>query len=103
MNSKVLQIMFCLSIFALTTLAQDEGAKQIDEFGRLPCGDFESRMQNISIEFQNFSDSKIYIVYYGGRYRKENVLNKKTKSFDKIRLKYSHREDGLRWAKSIPL
>jgi len=52
---------------------------------------------------ENSSNSKIYVVYYGGRFRKESLWNAKTKSFDKIKLTYPHREDGLNWAKSIPL
>lgn len=103
MKSKILQIIFCSFIFALTTLAQDKKAKQIDEFTRISCGDFMARMDAILSELQDSPDSKIYVVFYGGRYRKQSLWSKKTKSLDKIRLKYPHREDGLNWAKSIPL
>jgi len=90
-------------VLAFNISAQTNEARQIDEFGRIPCGDFMARMDGIFNELQNSPDSKIYVVYYGGRNRRENIGNKKTKSFDKIKLKYSHRDDGLNWAKSIPL
>lgn len=60
-------------------------------------------MNLIRIESQNSPDSKIYVVYYGGKFRKEYLLNKKTNNLDRVQLKYPHREDGLNWAKSIPL
>jgi len=103
MKSKISQIIFCLLIFALTAFAQDKESQLIDKFARISCGEFMARMQWIFITSQDSPDSKIYVVYYGGRYRRESLWNKKTNSLDKIRLKYPHREDGLNWAKSIPL
>ena len=92
-----------LLIFAFGVSAQEKEAREIDAFGVLPCGDFESRMSLLRAISQNSPDSKIYVVYYGSRFRKENVWNKKTKNYDKIQLKYPHREDGLNWAKSISI
>lgn len=76
----------------------------IDEFGRIPCGDFMARMDLVFAEFRNNSDSKIHVIYYGARYRKKSSnWNQQTKRFDKLKLEYAHRDDGLNWAKSIPL
>ncbi len=94
-------LIFIICLFSVSAFAQE--AKLIDDFGRITCGDFSVRMDNLHNKFQNSQNSKIYVIYYGGRYRRESVWNKKTKSFDKLKLKYPHRNDGLNWAKSIPL
>ncbi len=75
----------------------------IDAFGRMPCGEFMARTDRVFSEWQKTPDSKIYVVHYGGRYRKKDVWNKKIKDFDKTKLEYPHREDGHNWAKAIPL
>jgi len=101
MNKQFLSFLF-IFLVAICVSAQTDKARNIDEFGRLPCGDFLARMDNIFIESQNSPDSKIYVVYYGGRYRKKNIWNKKTKELN-VKLEYPHPEDGLNYAKSIPL
>lgn len=103
MKGKILAIAFHFLIFIPAAFTQTEKARQIDEFSRIPCGDFTSRMAGIFYESQNSPDSKIYVIYYGGRFRRENIWNKKTKKNDKVKLNYPHREDGLNWAKAIPL
>jgi len=102
MEKQLFSFLLLLS-FVFSVSAQNKEARKIDEFAIIPCGDFMARMDSIFAELQNSPDSKIYVVYYGGRYRKENVWNKKIKNFNKLKLKYSHREDGLNWAKSIPI
>lgn len=96
-------ICFCLLSVAIFAQTKKE-ARQIDEFVFfITCGDFSARMDNIFANLQNSPDSKVYVIYYGGRYRKKRVWNAKTKSYDVSNLKYPHREDGLNVAKSIPL
>jgi hypothetical protein len=94
---------FILTFWLFSTTAFAQKAALYDNFGKVTCDDFMARMDAIFIELQNSPDSKIYVVYYGGRFRKESSWNEKTKSFDKIKLEYPHPEDGLNWAKSIPL
>jgi hypothetical protein len=95
-------IFLLLSSFAFSVSAQKKEARQIDEFGIISCEDFEMRMSILLTELQNSPNSKIYVVYYGGRLRKENVWNVKTGNLDKIKLSYPHRQDGFNRAKSIP-
>ena len=101
MKKRILIFLF-LSSFAFSVSAQEKEARQIDEFGILPCGDMLSRLHWIYTESQNSPDSKIYVVYYGGRFRKTIFWDQKNKS-NKIQLKYPHQEDALNQAKSIPL
>lgn len=86
--------------FALSVSAQEKEARKIDEFGILPCGDMLSRMHSIYLQLQESPDSKIYVVYYGSRFRKEIIWSKRG---SKIQLKYPHRDDALNRAKAIPL
>jgi hypothetical protein len=92
-----------LVLFAFSVTAQNKEARQIDEFGRIPCGDFLARMNALFIELQNSPDSKIYVVYYGGRYRRTLGRTNGTGGYNAIKLEYAHRDDGMNWAKSIPL
>ncbi|MEO6588581.1 MAG: hypothetical protein ABIP06_04575 [Pyrinomonadaceae bacterium] len=53
---------------------------------------------------KNSPDSKIYVLYYGGRYRREySQWNYELRRYEKLNLKYAHPDDGLNWAKAIPL
>lgn len=61
-------------------------------------------MGNILAELKNSPDSKIYVLYYGGRYRREySQWNEKLKKYEKLKLEYPHPDDGLNWAKAIRL
>ncbi len=93
---------FILLSFVVSISAQINEARQIDEFGILPCGDMLGRMEWIHQSSQKEPDSKIYVIYYSGRFRKETVWNKETRN-NKILLKYPHRDDALNQAKAIPL
>lgn len=103
MKAKFLVIILHFLIFVPTAFTQTEKARQVDEFSRIPCGEFMARMAGIFIESQNSPDSKIHVIYYGSRFRKENIWNRKTRKHDKVKLNFPHRDDGLNWAKSIPL
>ena len=102
---KTLFFIFLLLLsFAFSISAQTNEERLIDEFSYLDCGNFMMRMHWIFLKSQESPDSKIYVIYYGGgSLRKRNLWNKKTKSLDKFQLEYPHREDGLNWAKAIPL
>lgn len=90
------------SVFRVS--AQTEKTRQIDEFGKITCDDFDARMDGIFTELENATDAKIYVIFYGERYRRTSSgWNKKTKDFESIKLDYPNRDDGLNWAKSIPL
>jgi len=99
---KTLFFIFLLLLsFAFSISAQTNEERLIDEFSYLDCGNFMMRMHWIFLKSQESPDSKIYVIYYGRRYIRESVWNKKTNTAV-IKLKYPHREDGLNWAKSIP-
>ena len=89
-------------VLAFSISAQTDEAKQIDEFGIPPCGDMLARSDWIYSNLQSSPDSKIYVIYYGGRFRKERIWDKRTKSYNKIQLEYPHRDDALNRAKAIP-
>jgi hypothetical protein len=89
-----------LLLFVFNISAQTKEARKINEFGIIRCGDFMARMDSIFVELQNTPNSEIHVIYYGGRYRKNYS---ETRNYRKLKLEYAHREDGLNWAKSIPL
>ena len=90
--------------FFISVSAQNKGARPIDGFGEIACGDFQMRMDNILAESKNSPDSKIYVLYYGGRYRKEySQWNQKSGKYEKLKLEYPHPDDGFNRAKAIPL
>lgn len=97
---KLISVIFCC--FILSNFVYSQEASRIIELGKASCGDFLSAMDFAFYELQNSPGSKLYVIYYGRRYAKEIVRNKKTKT-DVVRLKYPHREDGLNYAKSITL
>lgn len=98
---KLISVIFCCFLFSTCVYSQE--AQKIYEIGRTVCGEFMAIMDSVVTEWQNSPDSKLYIVYYGRRYAQEVVINKKTNKIDVVRLKYPHREDGLNYAKAIPL
>jgi hypothetical protein len=102
MRKTIVSFIF-ICVLAFSASAQNKEARQIDEFGVVPCGEMLGRMQLIFIESQNEPNSQIYVVYYGARFRKEELRNKKTNQVDRVQLKYPHREDALNRAKAIPL
>jgi hypothetical protein len=95
--------LFISMLFVFSISAQTKEARKIDEFSRLPCGDFMARMDGVFTTLKESPDSKIYVVYYGGLFRKITAGWDKKRKFYKIVYDKSHREDGLNWAKSIPL
>lgn len=99
MKKQFLSLLLLVS-FIISISAQEKEARQIDEFGILPCGDMLARLHNLYLESQKTPDSKIYVIYYGGRFRKEHIWSKKGA---RIQLKYPHRIDALNRAKAIPL
>lgn len=99
MKRLILAFLFSLLIFVS---AFSQQATKIDEFGILSCGDFMARMDGVFHQWKESPESNIYVVYYGQRYRKSTVWNKKTKS-EIVKLDYPNRQDSLNWAKAIPL
>ncbi len=82
--------------------AQERETEKVDKFGRIPCGEFMQRVDSLGSHIKNFSDSQIYVIYYGGRYRRNYIFDKH-RIIQKIVLEYPHRDDGRNYAKSIPL
>jgi len=101
MKKRFLSFLLLFS-FAFNVLAQEKEARLIGELGVNPCGHMLMYLDGIYNEWQNSQNSKIYVVYYGGRFRKTTFWDKKTK-VNKIRLKNPHRDDALNRAKAIPL
>ncbi len=96
--------LFISLLFIVSVSAQTNEARKIDEFGRIPCDEFMARMDSVFITLKDSPDSKIYVIYYGGRYRRTTSgRNKNTRSYESTKLDYPHRKDGLNRAKSIPL
>lgn len=91
---------FCFSSI-ISVLPQE--SEKIDEFGGISCGDFTSRVDFLFPKFENSPNSKLYVIYYGGRYRKIREKNEKTNKYDVVKLEYPNRDDGLAYAKSIPV
>lgn len=97
-------ILSLLLVLVFSVAAQDEEARPIDGFGYIPCGAFQMQMGIILSELQNSPESKMYVFYYGGRYRREySDWKPELRKYEKLNLKYSHPDDGLNWAKAIPL
>jgi hypothetical protein len=103
MKKHLLILFFSLSfIFGIS--AQTKEPNQIDVVGIIPCGDFMARMDLVFMTLKESPDSKIYVIYYGGRYRRiTSHWDKKTGSYKSVKLDYPHGEDGINRAKSIPL
>lgn len=93
-------IIFTVLLLCLAVSAQD--AKKFTEFSRIPCGDAMQRLDVLAQEISDKPDSKIYIIYYGGRYRRHNVLDESI-GLTYTKLSYPHRDDGLNFAKGVPL
>jgi hypothetical protein len=80
MKSKILTIIFCLSVFVGSVFAQNE-AERFDEFGELSCEDILSRSDNLSNEVNANPTSIAYIIFYEGKHS-QYFYNKKTKKSD---------------------
>lgn len=103
MKKQLFSFLLLLS-FVFSVSAQTKEARKIDNFGKIDCGDFQARMDGILLELQNLPDSKVYVIYYGGRYRREySQWNQDSRKYEKLNLNYPHPEDGINWAKAIPL
>lgn len=77
--------------------------EKVDEFQKpINCGNFMSRIDNVYALFKKAPSIKIYVIYYGGEYRRNKVWNEKAKKYE-IQLEPPHREDGRNWAKSVSL
>ena len=64
MKSKVLPIIYCWFVFALSAFAQNKEARKIDEFGSLSCDDLISRLDNLANQVNKLPKSKGYIIVY---------------------------------------
>ncbi len=102
MKSKFLTIIFCYFVLVASVFAQANEAKQIDEFGYIPCGDFMARGQVAFQEQEKIPDSKIYVIYYEGRHYFSSAWNKETKSYD-IKYINPRRGDALSRANEMKI
>lgn len=96
---RIISLLFLLAL-AASAAAQTNEAKKIDEFGIITCGDFMARMDGLFTEMRNNPDLETYVIYYGARFRRHYIDRGKDGI---LKLSYPHRDDGLNWAKSIPL
>lgn len=102
MKKQLFNLLLLISLFASVSAQTTKEARKIEEFGRIQCGEFMARMDLIFQMWQNSPDSEIHVIYYGGRFRKispEQVRGKRNQNI--IQLDYSHRDDGLNWAKTL--
>ena len=79
MKSKVLPIIYCLFVCALSVFSQIESAKQIDAFGELNCEDILSRSDNLLNELNENPTTISYIIFYEGKHSKYSY-NKRPKN-----------------------
>ena len=84
MKSKVLPIIYCQFVFALSIFSQTESAKQIDAFGELNCEDILSRSDNLLNELNKNPTSTAYIIFYEGKHFKYSHNKKTQKSESKL-------------------
>lgn len=49
------------------SLAAQEGARKVDEYGAVQCEDEMARLDNYLNEFQNSPEARIAVIVYGGR------------------------------------
>jgi hypothetical protein len=90
-----------LAIICIRSFVFGQDVLLYDEFGRIQCGDFMARMDAIWYGLEKApSSSNVYVIYFGARYRK-STEGEGQKSV--LRLEHPHRDDGLSWAKTIPL
>lgn len=101
MKSKIL-LVIALGIFSVNAFAQSGEARKVDNFGYLPCGDFMGHLDAaLSEQFYN-PGSKIYVLYYEGKYHRSNVWNKKLKRFE-TKLVAPRQGNALKFAKEVVL
>ena len=98
MKIKLAIFIFVICLCSIDLFSQEHELR--DEFQILPCGDFMARIDNFFQDLDNSPNSIGYVVYYGGRYRKKRIVEKGVR---KIKLHYAHQNDGLNYAKAIPL
>ncbi|HEY8561712.1 MAG TPA: hypothetical protein VIL74_15155 [Pyrinomonadaceae bacterium] len=94
---------FLLSIiFAFTVSAQKPEARKIDEFGDHPCSLVLNAVPAYYVAMGEIPGSTLFIIYYEGKHFKENVWNKKLKSYES-KWVYPRRGDALNRAKEVGL
>ncbi len=89
--------LFISLLFIFSVSAQTKEARKIDEFGKIPCGDFDSRMDGHYQDYKNSLNSKIYVIFY----EEQNHLTFTDKREEII--KNPRRGNALNRAKEIPL
>ena len=67
MKRKTFSIFLILS-FVFSVSAQNKEARQIDEFGNIPCGDLRHRLDSFLVELQNNPQSRGYVIVYDGKH-----------------------------------
>lgn len=94
-------IVFCLIVFNQQSFPQNSEAKLIQSFGFLQCSYF---INYVAINELRNPDSKIYIIYYEGKYTIYNPSewNKETQSYEPS-LVNPRRGDGLNRAKEVEI
>ncbi len=99
--NKILLSFILLTILSVQTSPQTTDPRQIDAFPRIPCGDFMARMDALLGEWLRDTSQRIFVVYYGHRFRKTTRLDKMGRP-ETLVLELAHRDDGLNWAKGVP-
>lgn len=101
MKSRFLPIVFCLIVFNQQFFPQNNEAKLIQSFGFLQCSDF---INYVALNELRIPDSKIYVIYYEGKYTIYNPSkwNKKTQRYESS-LVDPRRGDGLNRAKEVEI
>ena len=102
MKRKLLPFIFCF--FALSVFGQEKEARKVDEFGRIPCGEFMARMDSLYqyYKLKNLEDAKIYVIFYEDNETEVEIWNKKLKKLEPKRLA-PIRGEALNLAKAVPL
>lgn len=68
--------------FSLSISAQNNQAREVDEFGDLCCENLLAHGDSIYNELQHNTDSKIYLLFYEGKHSIV-AYNKKTKKYER--------------------
>lgn len=97
-------LVLVVAVLFLTANATAQVAELFDDFGRIPCGDFMARMDAIWHRTKDLPASRVYVVYFGGRFRRRTLTKEREGQpiTEAIQLIYPHRQDGLNFARSIP-
>lgn len=101
MKSRFLLIFCCLIVFNQQSFPQDSKAKLIQSFGFLQCSYF---INYVALNELRIPDSKIYVIYYEGKYTIYNPSrwNRKTQRYESS-LVNPRRGDGLNRAKEVEI